>query len=169
MTFDGVEKSAQKDCHITGLPYSYNFYKNESGLNSSGWTQNNITYSNNKCCISYNGNDGYLISPRFYCPQELSVSNTTQAQAYKAGAGYNNCKLRIGVTSSTESVANPYSEYQLSANTDTGQSYKEFTPTLELSPDNPYVSLHHNDPDKPALVAWAYICIYGFKLEYSDN
>lgn len=168
MTFDGVHRKASCDCHITGLPYSFNFYKNQSALNSSAWSQSNITYTNNKCCISYNGNDGYLISPRFHCPSDIKVQNYTQAQAYKAGAGYNNCKIRIGVTPVNNSVATVYSEYGMSANTNTGEKYETFSPVLTMSSGNPYVSLHHNDPDKPTLVAWAYICIYGFELQYGE-
>ncbi|MBQ6688944.1 MAG: DUF4493 domain-containing protein [Bacteroidales bacterium] len=168
MTFDGVYRNASCDCHITGLPYSFNFYKNESGLNSSAWNKSNITYTNNKCCISYNGKDGYLISPRFHCPSDIKVQNYTQAQAYKAGAGYNNCKIRIGVTPVDNSVAAVYSEYGMSSNTDTGERYETFSPVLTMSSGNPYVSLHHNDPDKPTLVAWAYICIYGFELQYGE-
>lgn len=166
VTFDGTNATDTHDCWITGLPYSINFYNNESGLDNSAWTQNNIEYSNNKCCITYNGSNGYLISPKFQVPAGINVKNTVQAQAYRAGASPYNAKLRIGLTSSANSVASSYNEYSLSPNTSTGQSYETVSPEFTLTPNSPYISLHHNTPSKHWTMAWVYICIYQCSVEY---
>lgn len=166
LTFDGVNATDSHTCHITGLPYTFDFYDNEGGLNSSLWTKSAITYTNKKCCIAYNNTYGYLITPQFKIPSSVEVSNSVQAQAYRASFSKYSAKLRVGTTSSTGSVAASYSEYTMSDNNSTGKKYETFNTDMSLTNSSSYISLHHNSPSKASLAAWSYICLYEFSVNY---
>lgn len=190
-TFDGVAAKSSTDqnsivstvaCHITGLPYSYDFYnKNVNTLNTDGWTTHNVEYeyqtsSNNKCTIQNDGSNGYVISPAYFIPSGASVSlqYSIEAQYYRAWAinvSSKSIELRVGATSSTGSVASSYNTYTCNGSNKTGGSFTSYTnidssrpQSLTLTNSQRYVSIHHNNANVSAQVD--YLAIYGFVLKY---
>lgn len=168
VSFDGGTVTAPSvNCHITGLPYSFNFYNNKSGLNNSDWTQVNVKYEGSKCTIQNDGSNGYLISPKFHIPSPISTDYSIQAQYYRAwliSVSSKSINLQIGTTSSDASVATNYTVHTCSGNNNTGESYGTYTGILDFSLDEPYVSFYHNRANVSAQVD--YLCLYGFTLQY---
>lgn len=167
VSFDGVSASSSTVCEVTGIPYSFNFYKNESALNNSSWTKVNVKYTNNKCTIQYDGSNGYLISPNFHIPTPLSVDYSIQAQYYRAwwiDVSSKSIDLQIGVTPSNSSVATNYITHICKGDNNTGESYGTYTGTLDLSSDFSYISFYHNNANMSAQID--YLCLYEFTLQY---
>lgn len=167
VSFDGVSASSSTVCEVTGIPYSFNFYKNESALNNSSWTKVNVKYTNNKCTIQYDGSNGYLISPNFHIPTPLSVDYSIQAQYYRAwliNVSSKSIDLRVGVTSSNSSVATNYITHTCKGDNNTGESYGTYTGILNLSSDFSYISFYHNNVNVSAQID--YLCLYEFTLRY---
>ena len=168
VSFDGGTATAPSvNCHITGLPYSFNFYNNKSGLNNSDWTQVNVKYEGSKCTIQNDGSNGYLISPKFHIPSPISTDYSIQAQYYRAwliSVSSKSINLQIGTTSSNASVATNYTAHTCSGNNNTGESYGTYTGILDFSLGEPYVSFYHNRANVSAQVD--YLCLYGFTLQY---
>lgn len=168
VSFDGATAtSASVDCDVTGLPYSFNFYNNESALNNSSWTQVNVGYASGKCTIQHDDSNGYLISPNFHIPSSVSVDYSIQAQYYRAWAVNVSSKsidLRIGAASSNTSVATDYITHTCKGDNNTGVSYGTYTGVLNLSSVFSYVSFYHNRANVSFQVD--YLCLYGFTLQY---
>ena len=167
VSFDGGSASSSTVCEVTGIPYSFNFYKNKSALNNSSWTKVNVEYTNNKCTIQNDGSNGYLISPNFHIPIPLSVDYSIQAQYYRAwliNVSSKSIDLRVGVTSSNSSVATNYITHTCKGDNNTGESYGTYTGILNLSSDFSYISFYHNNVNVSAQID--YLCLYEFTLRY---
>lgn len=165
--FDKGSAASSVECDVTGIPYIFNFYKNESALNSSSWTQVNVEYTNSKCTIQNDGSNGYLISPNFHIPTSLSVDYSIQAQYYRAWAinvSSKSIDLQIGVTSSNSSVATNYITHTCRGDNNMGKSYATYSGTLDLSSDFSYVSFYHSNANVSAQID--YLCLYEFRLQY---
>ncbi|MBE6228976.1 MAG: hypothetical protein E7119_00120 [Bacteroidales bacterium] len=168
ISFDGATATANKSVEITGLPYSFQFYNNEDGLNQSGWTRHNVDYTNKKCAIQYDGSNGYLISPQFNIPGSTKIAYGIQAQYYRAWAinvSGKSIYLRVGASSSNSAVAGSYNEHECKGNNNTGQSYGTCTGTLSMNSSAEFISLHHNNANVSAQVD--YLCIYLLELKYN--
>ncbi len=166
-SFDGSNSTSSVECEVTGIPYSFNFYKNESALNNSKWTKVNVEYTNSKCTIQSDGSNGYLISPNFHIPTPLSVDYSIQAQYYRAwliSVSSKSIDLQIGVTPSNLSVATNYNTHTCKGDNNTGESYATYTGTLDLSSALSYISFYHNNANISAQID--YLCLYEFTLEY---
>lgn len=174
-TFDGFSVNDEVPCHVTGIPYTYDFYnKDLKTIQEAKWTTHNVKYTNNKCTIQYDGSNGYLISPKFYNPSDISISlqYSIQAQYYRAwgiGVGSKSIELRVGVTSSNGNVASSYNRYTCSGTNNTGKSYSTYynndpnnIQSLSLPKDS-YISFSHNNADVGGI---DYLCLYGFELKY---
>lgn len=167
VTFDGSNVTASMDCEVTGIPYSFNFYNNESALNNSNWTKVNVDYTISKCTIQYDGSNGYLISPNFHIPTPLSVDYSIQAQYYRAwfiNVSSKSIDLQVGVTSTNSSVATNYITHTCKGDNNTGKSYGTYTGTLDLSSDFSYISFYHNNANVSGQID--YLCLYEFTLQY---
>lgn len=168
VSFDGViATSASVDFDVTGLPYSFNFYNNESALNNSSWTRVNVGYASGKCTIQYDDSNGYLISPNFHIPSSISVDYSIQAQYYRAwviNVSSKSIDLRIGTTSSNTSIATDYITHTCKGNNNTGVSYDTYTGVLNLSSVFSYVSFYHNRANVSLQID--YLCLYEFTLQY---
>ena len=166
--FDGSDApTSSVVCEVTGIPYSFNFYDNESALNNSSWTKVNVDYTNSKCTIQYDGSNGYLISPNFHIPTPLSVDYSIQAQYYRAwliNVSSKSIDLQVGVTSTNSSVATNYITHTCKGNNNTGKSYGTYTGTLNLSSDFSYISFYHNNANVSGQID--YLCLYEFTLQY---
>jgi hypothetical protein len=167
VSFDGSNVTASMDCEVTGIPYSFNFYNNESALNNSNWTKVNVDYTISKCTIQYDGSNGYLISPNFHIPTPLSVDYSIQAQYYRAwfiNVSSKSIDLQVGVTSTNSSVATNYITHTCKGDNNTGKSYGTYTGTLDLSSDFSYISFYHNNANVSGQID--YLCLYEFTLQY---
>ncbi len=167
VSFDGSNVTASMDCEVTGIPYSFNFYNNESALNNSNWTKVNVDYTISKCTIQYDGSNGYLISPNFHIPTPLSVDYSIQAQYYRAwliNVSSKSIDLQVGVTSTNSSVATNYITHTCKGDNNTGKSYGTYTGTLDLSSDFSYISFYHNNANVSRQID--YLCLYEFTLQY---
>ncbi|MBQ3175525.1 MAG: hypothetical protein IJB58_06075 [Bacteroidales bacterium] len=168
ISFDGATATANKSVEITGLPYSFQFYNNEDGLDQSGWTRHNVDYTNKKCAIQYDGSNGYLISPQFNIPGSTKIAYGIQAQYYRAWAinvSGKSIYLRVGASSSNSAVAGSYNEHECKGNNNTGQSYGTCTGTLSMNSSAEFISLHHNNANVSAQID--YLCIYLLELKYN--
>lgn len=174
-TFDGVSVDHAITCHVTGIPYTYDFYnKDLKTIQEAKWTTHNVEYTNKKCTIQFDGSNGYLISPKFYNPSDISISlqYSIQAQYYRAwtiNVGSKSIELRVGVTSSNGNVASSYNRYTCSGTNNTGKSYSTYynndpnnIQSLSLPKDS-YISFSHNNADVGGI---DYLCLYGFELKY---
>ena len=131
--------------------------------------------TNNKCTIQYDGSNGYLISPKFYNPSDISISlqYSIQAQYYRAwsiNVGSKSIELRVGVTSSNGNVASSYNRYTCSGTNNIGKSYSTYynndpnnIQSLSLPKDS-YISFSHNNANVGRQID--YLCLYGFELKY---
>lgn len=167
-SFDGSSNSTSSVvCEVTGIPYSFNFYDNESALNNSSWTKVNVVYTISKCTIQSDGSNGYLISPNFHIPTPLSVDYSIQAQYYRAAfinVASKSIDLQVGATSSNSSVATNYITHTCKGDNNIGKSYGTYTGTLDLSSDFSYISFYHNNANVSVQID--YLCLYEFTLQY---
>ena len=177
-TFDSVESTktiTSKTVHVTGIPERIILYKNESSAKKSNWSLNNVEWTNSKCCIFYNGKDGYIVSPEFYIPNEntskIAINCSYGVQYYVALTSVDNfsADLRIGLTASQSSVATSYTTRNVKASRNTGESFYQYNESFELTPLLRYISFHHNSPSKPKNIMsaqWWYINIQKVNIEY---
>lgn len=173
--FDGVLiKSGKETYHVTGIPYSFNFYKNETNLKNSDWKGVYKFNKADKCGIRYkdtsNDINGYLISPGFYLPRKLLINYTLQAQYYVA-LGANDAKkkqieLHIGITNTNSQVSSsPIMSILTGDNIDTNEKHSDYIGSLEMDTTNKFISFHHNNAS-PGWLVWCCLCVYNFRLEY---
>lgn len=151
VNFEGVAANGSTICHITGLPYSYDFYgKSLDAARGESWTDKNVEYANSKCRIKRDDVNGYMISPKFYIPESFTVKYSVGAQYYRAWAisvSSKSIDLRIGVTSTTDAVASQFTSHQCKGNNNTGRKYEAKTGSLTISAGTPYISIHHNNAE----------------------
>ncbi|WP_455624510.1 hypothetical protein [Parabacteroides sp.] len=166
VSFDGVEIKRDAELHVTGMPYSFNFYDNESALNASDWTQKNVNYEMKKCTIQKDGSNGYLISPKFYMPESIALNYSIQAQYYCAviNPDGKSIDLQVGVTPANTSVATSFNTHTCSGNNNTGVSYGTCTGVLSLSSETSYMSFYHSNSNISLRID--YLCLYEFTLQY---
>lgn len=101
MTFDGVEKSAQKDCHITGLPYVADFDKTRSKQDNLGWTLNGSEwYRTSVLYWKLRLNNGFIVSPLFHIPSNIKTSAYVECEYYNAWSSGSSL-YTIGTTNAT--------------------------------------------------------------------
>lgn len=204
-TFDGVTAShkleAAKTVHVTGIPYSYNFYNNQSNATSSAcpWTLTNTYWTIGKCCVFYSEvtsswgketttkYDGYIHSPRFYIPENVTVNLncSSQAQYYVLMGGTTaldvsgfSAQIKVGATSATSVVSSAPVTHTINASKNPSDSF--YNPVSELTMTNSlsYISIHHNAPSRPSkkvgsgIISWTEYAVYWYinigeiKVEY---
>lgn len=177
--FDNVTIEGSSDCHITGLPRSFDFFDNESDASGSGWSLNNVTWdtgtSGKKCSIFSNGTDGNMISPKFNLPGNVNIKCSVEAQYYVAltNASSHTVDLRVGITNSQTKVASSYTTHTVNGDTSTGEDFSTYDTSLTITTSNPYVSLHHNSPSQPTQkviftykAAWWYLNVGVITIDY---
>ena len=204
-TFDGVTAShtltAAKTVDVTGIPYSYNFYNNQSNATSSAcpWTLTNTYWTIGKCCVFYSEvtsswgketttmYDGYIHSPRFYIPENVTVNLncSSQAQYYVLMGGTTaldvsefSAQIKVGATGATSVVSSTPVTHTINASKNPSDSF--YNPVSELTMTNSlsYISIHHNAPSRPSkgvslgIISWTEYAVYWYinigeiKVEY---
>lgn len=161
-TFDGVDASCKLETpvtvDVTGIPERLTLYGNQSGADASSWSFNNVKWEAGKCIIFHNGNDGNMISPCFYVPQDKSIGvNCSYGAQYYVGfiniAGIDvdefSADVRVGLTSDKSAVSTLYKSHTLVASKNFGESFYQITDSFDLTHSLCYVSFHHNSPAQP--------------------
>ena len=166
-------KSAPETVHITGLPYSYEFYnKSNNDVDNEGWKRNGAASMKMDLMTLKEGglagsDSGWVASPAYYAPATISTNVTINAKYYVAAIipSSNKAKLYVGDTSSNTSSSSSASEIQLSGSNDTESStnWTSKSVSMNLNAGTRYVSINHNNATY-YLGSRIYLC--SFKLEY---
>lgn len=176
-TFDGVTAShkleAAKTVHVTGIPQKFNFYSNQSAATAADclWKLTNVNWTIGKCCVFYSEvtsswgketttkYDGYIHSPRFYIPENVTVNLncSSQVQYYVLMGGLSNvdmndfyADLKVGVTNSQTEVSSTPTSHSIKSSRNPTDSFYNPVTQLSMTSDYCYVSLYHNNPSRPS-------------------
>ena len=204
-TFDGVTAShkleAAKTVHVTGIPQKFNFYSNQSAATAADclWKLTNVNWTIGKCCVFYSEvtsswgketttkYDGYIHSPRFYIPENVTVNLncSSQAQYYVLMGGTTaldvsefSAQIKVGATGATSVVSSTPVTHTINASKNPSDSF--YNPVSELTMTNSlsYISIHHNAPSRPSkgvslgIISWTEYAVYWYinigeiKVEY---
>ncbi len=163
--------SQQFTTHVTGIPYSVAM-QNHSDDASSGWTSYSCSYGNYFInLLKSANNNGYIISPKFVCPDNCNIAYSVAAKYYKSagvGSGYNNAIVYVGATSNTSTANKSANEHSISGSTSTnGNGFTTVSGVITLSPSNPYMSVSHNNPKRYSLSPNGYLGVRDITINYS--
>ena len=174
-TKDGkVYKSADTaTVHITGLPYNFQFYQStDDSVDAAGWKRNGVAKIDMDLMNLHEGglagdDSGWIASPGYYAPANISTTATLKAKYYVAALrpSSNKATLYVGTTTSNTSSSSSAKSLQLtgSNNTSSGQSWSTVSTYLTLSTGVQHVSINHN-----GATYWSgsriYVC--NFELKY---
>lgn len=161
---EGVKYYSNNNLWLTGLPYSYNF---EDGsldkYQSDGWSKNGTLNMTGRTLVARTSTlvlqtkragvreSGFIVSPRFYMPSNISVQASILRSAYYLYWGGE--KTRIGyvgavannTTSNTSSVT-----YTCSAGESVGGEVVgngEWLTAFEINPSAPFISIDCDEGD----------------------
>ena len=173
-TKDGrTYKSDAQTVHITGLPYSFEFYgKSNDDVDNAGWKRNdNASMKMDLMTLKEGGlagsDSGWVASPAYYAPATISTNVTINAKYYVAtiSASSKKAKLYVGETSSNTSSSSSTSSIELSGTNDTssGNKWTSKSVSVNLNAGTRYVSINHNGATY-TLGSRIYLC--SFKIEY---
>ena len=178
MKFDGVTLSTVNTHHITGLPYSYNFVGGSlSGYAENGWSCNGSLEVSNKSLsgrattllLDRNGtwsNDhGFVVSPRFHIPANLSVQPSVVRSVYRS-SGNKERTGYIGPVPNNITTSTAVS-YKVSGGNSTSGSVVGsgvwLTTGFQLTDSTPYVAI---DSDERSEAGWSYYFLHEVHLRY---
>ena len=176
-TFDEVPAShtlePAKTVDVTGIPQKFNFYSNQSAATAADclWKLTNVNWTIGKCCVFYSevtsswgketttNYDGYIHSPRFYIPENVTVNLncSSQVQYYVLMAGLSNidmndfyADLKVGLTNSQTEVSSAPTSHSIKSSRNPTDSFYNPVTQLSMTSDYCYVSLYHNNPSRPS-------------------
>lgn len=163
--------SQQFTTHITGIPYSVAM-QNHSDDASSGWTSYNCSYGDYFInLLKSANNNGYIISPKFVCPDNCNIAYSVAAKYYKSagvGSSYNSATVYVGATSNTSTANKSANEHSISGTTSiNGNGFTTVSGVITLSPSNPYMSVSHNNPKRYSLSPNGYLGVRDITINYS--
>ena len=167
-TFDNVTKEASKACYITGLPYSFTFYKNEEAFGGEGWTCNGSTgWQSNLFWLSENalGNSyGWVSSPAINAPAEIKTQIELNTKFYASKLfRFNTMTFYLGVTSNPGVSVNAVSGTNTATNsTSSTADVRTFSTTLTIPSGIQYISINHDNTTDTAsyFYLYSYSCLY---------
>ena len=150
-----VATSAAYTTHVTGIPYSFQFYQSSNdAVDAAGWTRNGAASIKMDLLTLKEGglagsDSGWVSSPAYYIPSSLSVSVTLQSKYYVAAAlspSGKKATLYVGATSSPTSSSGSAQSIQLSGTNDTssGSKWTSNTVTVSMPAGKQYTSINHN-------------------------
>ena len=163
--------SQQFTTHVTGIPYSVAM-QNHSDDASSGWTSYSCSYGDYFInLLKSANNNGYIISPKFACPDNCNIAYSVAAKYYKSagvGSGYNSATVYVGATSNTSTANKSANEHSISGTTSiNGNGFTTVSGVITLSPSNPYMSVSHNNPKRYSLSPNGYLGVRDITINYS--
>jgi hypothetical protein len=173
---DGKKFYSTNKVWITGLPYDYTFSGNLNDFRNDGWTTNgSLDYGTmgllgrtQGVVLQSNKNTGYIVSPKFMMPANISVQPSVSRSNYylfwggtKTRTGY------VGVVANTSSKSTAIS-YTCKGNSSTGGTVygrNEWLSAMTLSTSNPYISLSCDNGDSGTV--W-YFFVHDVHLRYKQ-
>ena len=160
-------KYGQATMYVTGIPYSYNFYKGSAdAVDQAGWTRNGSTgYMSDLLWLSENvsGNSyGWIASPAVYSPANLSTNITVVTKFYSIGS--KTMTLYIGATNSptTTATSTASTTSKSSVNTSSTKDLRTGTVSVTIPTGKKYISINHNNTTGFA----SYFYLSSYKIEY---
>ncbi len=161
VTFDGITSSSSIQCHVTGIPYSYDFVDGSlDQYRSDGWSTNGTLSVTNQSLagrdetlvltdtkLSGSEKSGFVVSPKFFIPEHStiyvqpsiirSVYSTADWGRGKTRTGY------VGPVSSTTSSSTAVSYTTSGGNSTAGTEYGggEWLTAFGITESSPYISI----------------------------
>lgn len=161
VTFDGVTSGNSLQCHVTGIPYSYDFVDGSlDQYRSDGWSTNGTLSVTNQTLagrdntlvltdtkLSGSEKSGFVVSPKFFIPEHStiyvqpsiirSVYSTSDWGRGKTRTGY------VGPVSSTTSSSTAVSYTTSGGNSTAGTEYGggEWLTAFGITESSPYISI----------------------------
>lgn len=176
-TFDGTTVNKSQTHHITGLPYSYNFVGGSlSAYAENGWKCNGSLEVSNKSLAgrattllldrnsSGSNKHGFVVSPRFHIPDNLSVQPSVVRSVYRT-SGNKERTGYIGPVSNDNTTSKAIS-YTVSGGTSTSGSVVGsgiWLTGFQLTASTPYVAI---DSDERSEIGWSYYFLHEVHLRY---
>ena len=150
-----VATSAAYTTCVTGIPYSFQFYKSsDAAVDAAGWTRNGDASIKMELLTLKEGglagsDSGWASSPAYYIPSSLSVSVTLQSKYYVSktlSPDGQKAILYVGATSSATTSSGSAQSIQLSGtnNTSSGEKWTSNTVTVSMPAGKQYTSINHN-------------------------
>ena len=145
-----VIESQKYTTHVTGIPYSYDFYQGGANLgriDGNGWKRNgtNGLDHDNQFYIAQNTSKlGFVVSPKFHIPANISTTTTLKHRAYDTASSGGSCKAYVGATSNqTTKVQTATYSIGISIDTGTGDmnTHKGDDKDVVLTTSNPYICI----------------------------
>ena len=155
--------------HVTGIPYTYNFYNNGgtdiSAAQSAGWTFTGTGTQSDQVWICRANSVGVIGSPKFHIPTNIGTTSTLSHRFYYIGSGSINAY--IGASSSPSSAVKT-ATYNVDRTLDTSETgdlktHKGNDANVVLSSSAPYLTI---TSDAKGRFATAYHYVHSIKIEY---
>ena len=172
-----VIESNRYTTHVTGIPYSIQFYNsNLDKIRGAGWTLNgspkmdSASTGDNFLCLYENvnkstKNNGYAVSPAFPVGANTDINFTISHKSYWIGFSSKAISGYIGATSSATSSASSYVTLTPTSTTDPGtKSMSTQSSSLTLTPTNKFISINHNT-QSATLTEFNYM-VHSFSVQY---
>lgn len=175
VNFDGTTANGSTTCIITGLPYSFNFYKNKDNFGNEGWTINGSTgWQSDLLWLSgldgLSRKSGWVATPAMYAPEKVTITTTVNLNTkfYEAKTGifskFSEMTFYLGVTSSPTTSNNTVSGKSAGGNsTSSDKEIRSFsTNGLSIPTGTHYISINHNNTTSTGSHFYlsSYSCLY---------
>lgn len=169
-TLDGVTVEGSIQVEVTGIPYSYNFYKSSlEATDAAGWTRNgNTGYMSDLLWLSNNlgGGYGWVASPPVYAPDrtiKAEITLLTKFYNVYLFGGPKTMTVYLGVTNNkNQSVRSSEHSCKGSNNTSSTKDLRTISAEMEIPAGEQYISIDHNNTLATASYFYlsSYTCIY---------
>ena len=166
--FDNVTEEGSSDCHITGLPYSFTFYKSStSAVDNAGWKRNGDTgFTSDLLWLSENvaGNTyGWVASPSVNAPAGgLNANITLVTKFYSISSKTMTFYVGLTTSQTTTASATVSGTSKSSLNTSSTSDLRTFSTDMSFPQGTRYVSINHNNTKGTAshFYLYSYSCLY---------
>ncbi len=164
-----VLESAHYTTHVTGIPYSYAFYKDGStnidAAKSAGWSFTGTGTQSDQVWICKSNSVGTIGSPKFHAPTNVDTKNTLSHRFYYIGSGSINAY--VGASSSPSSAVKT-ATFNVGKTLDTGETGGLSThigndANVVLTSSTPYITI---TSDSKSRISTAYHYVHAIKIEY---
>lgn len=161
VTFDGVTSGNSLQCHVTGIPYSYDFVDGSlDQYRSDGWSTNGTLSVTNQTLagrdntlvltdtkLSGSEKSGFVVSPKFFIPEHSTINvQPSIIRSVYSTADWGRGKTRtgyVGPVSSTTSSSTAVSYTTSGGNSTAGTEYGggEWLTAFGITESSPYISI----------------------------
>ena len=160
VTFDGVTSGNSLQCHVTGIPYRYDFVDGSlDQYRSDGWSTNGTLSVTNQALagrdktlvltdtkLSGSEKTGFVVSPKFFIPESTIYVQPSIIRSVYSTADWGRGKTRtgyVGPVSSTTSSSTAVSYTTSGGNSTAGTEYGggEWLTAFGITESSPYISI----------------------------